>query len=479
MKDLVLVSNPVSGEEGHPPLGLAYIASYLRKYSDTKVGIIDKEKEIVKAIVKEKPNILGLTSVTVNFSNVMKIAEAVKAELDIPIIIGGEHITSMPQNLPKSIDIGVIGEGERTVLELMNFFSNNGNLNSDELKKINGITFRKDDKTIVTGRRELIDPLDKIPYPARDLFKMKEYLKPKQIISKTDFSRGTHMFTSRGCPFNCVFCSSSNFWCHKIRFNSSEYIVGEINEMIEKYKVDALCIFDDLFIARKDRLETLVDLIKKEKINERVAFRCSVRSDLVSDEICKLLKEMNVRTVSIGFESGSPEILKYLKSNTMKIEDNRKAAQLLHKYGFEIEGLFMIGSPFETKKDLMMTLNFIKNNPIDTIQLSFTTPFPGTGLWNYALEKKLVSNDMDWNLLDLKSETTDTQIFLSDRITKEEFSEVYELIKKEVNKRNYVLNIRPSEVFSWSLIKKGLYNPKSLFNYFYFTMRKKIGSVKK
>jgi len=303
---------------------------------------------------------------------------------------------------------------------------------------------------------------------------MDEYLEPRRTISKIKLSRGTHMFTSRGCPFNCVFCSSSCFWQRRIRYNSPEYVVGEINHLIEKYKVDGICIFDDLFIADKERLKKIVDLIDENKINEKVSFRCSVRSDLINEEVCKLMKKMNVQTTTIGFESGSPKVLAYLKRNTMTIEDNKRAAELLHKYGFEIEGLFMLASPGETKDDMMMTLDFIKNNFIDTIQLSITTPYPGTELWNYALEKGLVSNDMDWSRLDLKpNEDLSNQLTMVDTMSKEEFSEIYDLFRKEVEKRN-VRIVSMKNLLSLSLIKKGIRNPRKVFNYLYHSMKKKL-----
>ena len=477
MADLVLVSNPASGEEGHPPLGLAYIASYLEKNSKFSVKIVDKEKNIAKAVAKENPSLVGITSVTIQFPSAIKLAQDIRSEMDVPIAVGGEHITALPQQLPSQFDIGVIGEGEQTILELMKIYSKGGSMNSVE-----GIVFHKGNdknnnknKSVTTNPpRKLIEPLDSIPFPSRHLLKMDDYLAPRRTISKIKLSRGTHIFTSRGCPYNCVFCSSSCFWQRRIRFNSPEYVVSEINHLIEKYKVDGICIFDDLFIADKERLRKISELVKKEKINEKVSFRCSVRTNLINDDVCKFMKDMNVETVTIGFESGSPRMLAYLKNNTATIEDNKRSAELLHKYGFEIEGLFMLASPGETKADMMMTLDFIKNNFIDTIQLSITTPYPGTELWNYALEKGLVSNDMDWSKLDLKpNEDLTNQLTMVDTMTKQEFAEIYDLFRREVEKRN-VRIASMKNMFSLSLIKRGMQNPRKVFNYLYYSMKKKL-----
>lgn len=474
----MLTNMDVTGEEGHPPLGLGYIASYLRKYSDfNNISIVEKESNLLNSIIRRKPDIVGIASVSVQFNNAVKLAEEIKKELDIPVIIGGQHITSIPHVLPNVFDLAVVGEGEETILELIKTFSEDGKFKQEKLNKIKGIAFYKDNKLVATQRRELIQPLDKIPYPARDLFKMKEhYLLPRKIISKTNLNRGTHMLTSRGCPYNCVFCASSCFWKHRIRFFSPEYVIGEMKELIEKYGVKVICIFDDLFIVDKKRLEKIVEMIKKENIEKQVMFRCSVRADLIDEKTCHMLKQMNVHTVSVGFESGSKRVLNYLKRNTAKVENNSRAAKLLKKYDFEIEGLFMIGSPYETREDMMKTMKFIKENDIDTIELCLTTPFPGTDLWEYAKQKGLVSDNMDWSLLDLQSvPDLDKQIFLNDQMSKEEFLQIYELFRKEVEKRNFALNLKASDILSKNLLKKGISNPHLTLKYLYFSMRRKLG----
>lgn len=470
MSDLVLISNPATKEEGFPPLGLAYIASYLEKNSDFSVKIIDKEKNIVKSVVRENPMLVGITSVTVKFNNAINLTKKIKSVIDVPVLIGGVHVTTLPNSLPKEFDLGVIGEGEKTILELMNVFSKSNNP-----KKIDGIVYHRGSDIVQTQRRKLIEPLDSIPHPSRHLFKMEKYLAPRKIVSKVKFSRGTHMFTSRGCPFNCVYCSSSCFWQRKIRFHSPEYVIGEMTHLIEKYKVDTLCIFDDLFIASKKRLERIVELIRENKINEQVLFRCSARSSLIDGNTAKLMKKMNIGTVTIGFESGSQKILSYLKKNTTKLEDNKRAAKLLHKYGIEIEGLFMIGSPGETKQDMMMTLDFIKKGFVDTMQLSITTPFPGTELWDYALKKNLITEDMDWDVLDqLPNKDLSDYIILDDAISMEDFKEIHQLFMKEQNQMNYGIDIKARDIFSRHLIKRSLQDPKKAFNHLYYSIKKRV-----
>lgn len=476
MKELVLLNMDTTGEEGHPPLGLCYIASYLKKYMNfDNVAIVDKEKEnTFKVIKSHKPNIVGISSVTCEFNKAMKLAEKIKTELNIPVIVGGSHITPIPHSLPNVFDIAVLGEGEETMLELMRVYESCGGFPTDKLKEIQGIAFYENGRVIINQRRPWIEPLDKIPYPDRDLLKMEEYyLTPRRTISNKKLSRGTHMLTSRGCPYRCVFCASSNFW-QRLRCFSPEYVVEEIRQLVEKYNVDGMVILDDLFTADKKRLEKIVELLKKEKLNDKLEFRILSRVNLIIDEeICKLLKEMNVIDVSLGFESASPKVLSYLKKNTTTVEQNMKAIQTSKKYGFRIHGYLMVGSPIETKEDMMMTINFIKNNPISTIDLCITTPLPGTELWEYAKQRGLVSDDMDWDNLVLKNEKNN--ILVIEKMTRKEFFELYEIAKKEVEKKNFSLDFRFSNLLSTNLLKRGLMHPYKSFKILKYSLGKKLG----
>jgi len=397
MRDLILTSLS-TGTEGHPPLGMCYIASYLKKYMNfDSIGIVEKERNLLEKIKKYKPKIVGISSVTMEFNRTIELANSIKNELDVPVILGGPHITLAPQTMPKSVDIAVIGEGEETMLELMKMYQNYGEFLKRGLRKIDGVAFWDNNKIIFTKRRKLVEPLDKIPFPARDLLKMEEYyLKPRKTISSTKVGRGTSMFTSRGCPFNCVFCASTKIW-------------------------------------------------------ER------------------LLAEMNCVEVSIGFESGSDKVLSYLKKDTITVKQNEKAAKLLKKYGIDVHGFIMIGSPFETKEDMMKTLKFIENNALDFISLSVTTPFPGTELWEYAKEKGLIKED-SWDKLNLHPKDEDF-IFLNNEMSKEEFLDIYNLIKKRTERIRYGIDFKLSNL-SINILKRAL-KPRN-WKYIYYSMMRKI-----
>jgi len=413
----------------YPKLGIAYIASYLKEYFEPpiKFTVIDGEQgeNILRRLGQEKPNIIGITSDTLQFSDVLKIATRIKSEFrDTPIILGGVHVSSLPETLPKFFDIGVRGEGEQTMLELIKCYYENHSFPEDKLKKIDGIAFHHKKKVIITRRRRFIQPLDKIPHPTRDIFNMKYYLKKIYHFPDT-FGRGLHLITARGCLYKCVFCNSPRSW-GTIRFHSAEYVVEEMQELIENYNVDTINILDDLFAASRKRLVEIVKLIRKEKINEKVRFGCQMRANLMNDEMAKILKKMNMIFLGYGFESGSEKVLNFLKKGQVTLEQNIKAAKIARKYGFKSATNFMAGTPGETVEDLEKSYKFILDIPLDDMNIFITTPYPGTELWNYLKQKGIASVFTDWGKLSPLLYSRDN--ILSD-IETEEFKKIFYKLK--------------------------------------------------
>jgi radical SAM superfamily enzyme YgiQ (UPF0313 family) len=369
-------------EFGSPALGTLYLASYLKKYggfSDIKVlecGHIDEQ-----ALRPIKPDIVGVSSVTQNFMIAKNICAEVKRTMDVPVIMGGVHISTLPQSLTPDMDVGVIGEGEETILELACAYESG----QPDRNRIKGIAFREDGNLILTPRREPIMPLDRIPFPARHLI----HFEPAQ---------GYALLTSRGCPFRCAFCSNAAMW-HTIRYHSPEYVVSEMRQIYNDYHPKYLGINDDLFAINKPRLRQIVALIKKEEFYGDIRFSCQGRADLMDAETAGLMKEMGVTSVCMGLESGSQRILNYLKCNSVTVEDNKRAVGVLADAGIEPVASFIIGSPNETREEMLQTLDFIKKSRLSYFQIGELVPYPGTKVWEEAKVMGLVSDDMDWNLL--------------------------------------------------------------------------------
>lgn len=381
----------------YKPLSFGYLKSYIDKYFNNPVDMLylNTVEEI------DKFDIIGISSTSQDFPNAKEMAKSIKSvNKEIFTILGGHHITYFPETLSEEFDIGVIGEGEETFLELIRYFPDRGlMLKPEDLRNIRGIVFRENGNIVITSRRDLIVPLDKIPFPYRS--------KESESIP--------YFFSSRGCPYKCAFCSSSAFW-DKTRFFSAEYVVKEIEHILKRFpNLRYISIWDDLFIVNKARFKKFVELVEEKEINKRVTFTFSVRANLIDDELCKLLKRINVTGVSFGAESGSDKILKLLnKGTTVKI--NQKAIDTLHKYMIAVGCSFIIGSPTETENDVRRTYEFILKNITDgklnpDCHVNILMPMPGTEMWNYAIISGIIDiNNFDWRRLSVFASYRDSNI---------------------------------------------------------------------
>ncbi len=457
---LALVSLGMNAAD--PPLGLAYIASYIRKYGSFNNTIIIDREDPMRRLLKEKPDIVGISAMTHEFTGAKILAEKIKKELEVPAIIGGHHISMLSNHLINSkFDIAVLGEGEQTTLELIRLYEKKGAFESDDLKRIKGIAFKDGGRIIETERRPLIENLDTIPFPARDLLKMKEfYINLKSVC--TQFGIYAQMLTSRGCPYNCVFCSTAAFWS-KSRFHSADYVVREMKELYEKYKMDGIMIYDDLFIADRKRVEEIVKLMKQEGLNKKLYFFIGARANLIDNKMCSLLKEMNARQVGFGLESGSEKILKYLKGGNVTVEQNRNAISLCKKAGIKTRGCFIIGSPGETEEDLKQTLSLVRDKNLDQTNVFQLTPHPGTQVWEYAKKKGIVSDSPDFDIDKIYMSGFNEELVMNENISPQRLKEWYELFQIEVRKKmkysalSSMMNVRPKHlkyIFNIDFMKK-------------------------
>jgi len=394
-------------------LSPGYLKSYFDRYSEFRddIQISVEYENIIEELSRNKPDVIGISVSSEFYGEAVKLATAIKRILPGSIlIIGGYHITTLPQSFNKIFDFGVLGEGEETFLELIHAIFNKA---EEALKKIQGLIFiDKDGRLVRTEPRELIPELDSIPFPYRG--------RNKGIY--------TNIITSRGCPFGCTFCSTTLFWKRTIRFHSAEYVMDEMLSLIRNYKVRHITFWDDLFIGDVKRLYRILALIKQEKrVFKSISFGVSARPNLIvkNPEILDIFKEMRVLRVSLGFESGSENMLKKIKGANASVENNYKALSLLKRYPFFVNGGFIIGSPGEEIKDVRETYEFIKNSGLHDGYAAIAIPYPGTQFWSYAEERGLVSNDMDFSKLRTITKFTslgkDDFLFLPQNMDREEF----------------------------------------------------------
>ena len=393
-----------------PPLGLGYLTSSLKnKFGSDQIEVRVVDRNIEKEIDAYQPDIVGITSVSQNYNRAIEYAGIAK-QFNLPVIMGGVHISALPSTLSRNMDIGVIGEGEETIVELFNLFLDKGHFDKEELAKLDGIVFRRKGEIVITKKRSPQKPLDAIAMPARYLFEIK---------------KSTYMFTSRGCPYDCTFCVSCRFW-DSFRYFSAEYVVNEIKSLIDEYDVKYISFWDDLFVANRKRLKKIIELLEKDGILGKVIFNCNVRSNLVDEELVLLLKKLNVKSIGMGLESASPKTLDYLKGDNISIKDHVNAITVLRKHGIRPHASFIIGSPQEDEDDILQTLSFIKESQLNSFDIYVLTPLPGTPVWDYAKSRGLVNENMDWETLNVNFGVThDKAIIVSEKLTREQIYKMF------------------------------------------------------
>ncbi len=357
-----------------PRLGLSIIGKILKnKGYDVEIYNLNAGKLNIKRFITS--DLIGISSITPTIYEAYKLASKAKW-LKIPVVIGGSHSTFLPDEALTYADFVVRGEGEKTIVELIDALNQN-----KPLYTIKGLSYKKDGKTFHNPPRELISDIDKLPAPDFSLIKNNPKFSQMPILN------------SRGCPYNCYFCSVVPMFGRKYRFRMVDTVINEIKAKNPK----KIFFYDDNFVAnKKHTIELLTNMIKN-KITP--PWSAQVRISVGNDEkIVKLMKKANCTLIYAGLESISQESLNsYNKHQT--IDEITKGISTFHKYGIKVHGMFVFGADTDTIKTIRETANFAIKNKIDTVQFSILTPFPGTRLYN-DLEKENRIFSKEWNLYD-------------------------------------------------------------------------------
>lgn len=456
MARLILIEAVHPLDEVAPSISLGYLSSYILKYfKQIEIQIHRSTGNIPLPLTDG--DIVGITSFTQNYNSALRLAANIKrAAPSVPVIIGGNHVSFLPESMSQDMDVAVIGEGEETLLDLMKLWFD-GPFNRDGLRQIAGLAFRENGDLVRTQPRVFCEDLDRIPPPARFL-----------THSKSRYDR-CEIITSRGCPYKCIYCGSSALW-RRIRFHSVEYVIAELDQVIETYNPRQVLFVDDLFVARKDRFSAIMDHIRRKGYNKRMSFYFTAHANLVTPELCETMHGVTC-TVAMGLETGSDRVLKQIKSGAVSVEKNRQAVELLASHAnIKPAGAFMVGLPGETLEDMEMTYGFLKSNPLSVAAVSVVTPFPGTQLWADALRSGKVNVAMDWERLRFNSKTSLAGKVIIDEAVSVEDLEVmfhkinnycYTLMFRNVSLVDIVMNARVSIPF---IFRNLIGNPRKVFN---------------
>lgn len=386
----IVGNNPpiIEEERGfNPPLGLLYLAGYLESYSQYDITIIDSQVEeldynsLKSRILLVKPDVVGLTTMTMTLIDVTKTLEIVKeVNKNIKVILGGPHVHLFPEetiNL-KNIDYLVLGEGEEIFKELIDRIGD-----KSELRKIPGLVFEDNGEIINTGFKSIIKNLDGIPFPARHLVPYKKY---SSLLAKRN--PVTTIFTSRGCPFQCSFCNRPHLG-KVFRARSPKNVVDELEECTKMGICDFL-FYDDTFTVNKQRVIDICNKIIKRKLD--IGWDIRTRVDTVDEEMIKSLKMAGCQGIHYGVEAGTDKILKVLNKG-ITISQAKEAFDLTRKYKIPILAYFMIGNPTESRDDIFTTFKVMKELKPDYVHITILTPFPGTKIYFDGLKSGIIKKD--------------------------------------------------------------------------------------
>jgi radical SAM superfamily enzyme YgiQ (UPF0313 family) len=393
---VVLVQPSGGSQFPVPPLGLGYLAAVLERRG-FEVKIIDLNVEssgaLEEHLSRERPEVVGVSCAVGNAREAFTVVSNVKSHFpECFVVVGGPYASVMGEDMLVrhwEIDAAVIGEGEATFVELMERLQSMQALND-----INGLIFHDGSKTRSNPSRDPVEVLDSLPSPNREKLPMKLYRENAGVV-----------FTSRGCPYQCVFCSRSVFG-RRWRGHSPEYVLKEIELLVKHYRVAGLSFLDDNFTFDLDRAEKIMEGMIAKKWKLSLYFWNGIRVDSIDEGLLTRMKKAGCTAINYGVESVDPEVLaKTAKGIT--IDQVEKTIRLTREAGIKANVFLMVGNPGDTAKVFDETRKFVERVKVDGVHLSLATPIPGTEFWSWVNKNgRWLSYDreelLDWPIDDVE-----------------------------------------------------------------------------
>ena len=371
----------------YPPLGLLYIASYLKK-SDLAVDVTVMDSNILDwhyddfegYFKKERPDLVGLGSFTPSIFDVFSTLELIKKCLpDTITVVGGTHTTLYPEETiaNKDVDFVVAGEGEIVFKKLVEKLINE----REDFNEIEGVSYKNDGKVFLSEKRAFIKDLDILPHPDRTLLDFSRYtcVVGKQAVLAT-------VMSTRGCPNKCTYCNSPS---SGYRYRSAANIIDELED-IRKLGINEILFFDDLFNLNKKNVFELCRIMKEREMKFSWSFRGTIAG--VDDKFLKIIKDAGCERIQFGIETSTDEALRKLKKK-LTVEKIINVVNLCKENKVTTVGNFLIGLPDDTEEAIQHTFDFAESLPLDYVQYSVLIPYPGTEVYEEGLRTGFFSND--------------------------------------------------------------------------------------
>ncbi len=389
------------------PIGLGYIASVARDKAEIFVVDENVEKLDAEKIKSINPDMVGISATTPSFPRAAEIISKIKTiNPDAVVILGGVHATFAPEEaLAAGADIVVRGEGEKSFNDI---------INGVELKKIAGISYKRDGIVTHSPAQELIRNLDEIPFPAWEFFPCNKY----GIMSIT---------TSRGCTYSCSYCSATRFWRQRIRMRSARNVVEELKQ-ISKLGFRLVRFMDSTFTIDKKRAIEICELIKSSNLNLR--WSCETRCDYLDDELLGALRSAGCILLCLGVDSASQEVL---DKNNRKIEvaAMKHAFEKIRQHAIATRAYVTFGFPGESERSVAETLRFLDEVKPDQILLSLATAYPGTEL----ARGPFIDLPPEW-IAKFHGHGLGAKLYFPEGMSRREYIRLAELMWREVKRMN-------------------------------------------
>lgn len=423
IKKVLLLSPPLFFSDGRPssldvsvpPLGILYLASYINKYSsEMKAEVVDVAveglslDEIGGLIKNNQYFAIGISSMTPQLQGTIELAKIIKVKFGnkIKIFLGGPHISADPDFINRFSDIfdyAITGEAEKTFLEAVETLVRGGKI-----------------AKLQVG--EAIIDLDSIPFPDRTL------------IHREKYSQRESMMFSRGCPYQCYYCSRPAI-AKRVRYRSAKNMIEEIKS-VYKYCHGKIDFQDDTFNLNKKRVLEFCEAVQGEGL--KLEWRCNARIDLIDKELLCAMKKAGCSLIHFGIESGNERMRReIIKKGDFPNEKIYEVFKMCRKFKIKVAGYFMIGHPGEGEKEIRDTRKMILNSGIDLLGLSIPTPFPGSNLYQIAVKRGVINQDIIDQFAQKKLRegyVGNYPVLVSEKLTKEYvFSEM-----KYINRKFYL-----------------------------------------
>ena len=462
---------PSYGDRSHSryfPFGLAYVAACLLE-AGYSVTVVDMEgddlsvTDAVKRTVDSSPQVVAFGGMVTRFRFVKQLAAGIRRELPgVFMLAGNSGATTVPEIYLKSCALNcvVLGEGEATSVELMRTLEEGTDWHS-----VPGIAWLDDKGELKkSSPRKMIQDLDSIPWPAWDLFPVENYVSSMDHRHKK--VRHIEVLASRGCPFNCEYCY--RIYGRKVRRRSPESIIAELKELVRRYNIRYSGFPDDLFTSDRDFVMKTCVLLKEELPG--LKWSCLGRVNTVDREMLQTMRDAGCDWISYGIESGCDKILKRMRRG-VTAEQCLEAIKLTESVGIHADGSFIIGMFGETRDSVVRTVEFCRKADI-TAPMLFVTPYPGTAIFNTALEQGRIADVEEFlikmngaeNLLVNLTDFTDRELVgLRDwaqgtigrnYLLKKPFSRIPALLGKHFKLRGFGGLVHDARVFLASLLRR-------------------------